>query len=134
MGKKSISEKRAEREKLENQTLQRVFNVFLLGLAAEVYLFIVYRGYVVGSVGSMLAWHQILRWGSLAGLIMAVAGAAVGWQKREDRKTRTIMTWVGGVGLFLAVSGWIITHTHTHTHTGGRERGTPRDTQINLLN
>ena len=41
MAKKSISEKRAERERQENQTLQRVFNVFLLGLAAEVYLFIV---------------------------------------------------------------------------------------------
>ena len=109
MAKKSISEKRAEREKLENQTLQRVFNVFLLGLAAEVYLFIVYRGYVVGSVGSMLAWHQILRWGSLLGLVMTVAGIAVGYQKREDKKMLAIMSWVGGVGAFLAVSGWVIT-------------------------
>lgn len=110
MAKKSISEKRAERERQENQTLQRVFNVFLLGLAAEVYLFIVYRGYVAGSVGSMLVWHQLLRWGSWIGLAAAVAGAGVGWWKREDRKLRTIMTWAGGVGAFLFVSGWIVTH------------------------
>lgn len=110
MAKKSISEKRAERERQENQTLQRVFNVFLLGLAAEVYLFIVYRGYVAGSVGSMLVWHQLLRWGSWIGLAAAVAGAGVGWWKREDKKLRTIMTWAGGVGAFLFVSGWIVTH------------------------
>ena len=110
MAKKSISEKRAERERQENQTLQRIFNVFLLGLAAEVYLFIVYRGYVAGSVGSMLVWHQLLRWGSWIGLAAAVAGAGVGWWKREDKKLRTIMTWAGGVGAFLFVSGWIVTH------------------------
>ena len=42
MAKKSMSEKRAEREQAENQVLRRVFNVFLLGLAAEVYLFVVW--------------------------------------------------------------------------------------------
>lgn len=114
MARKSISEKRAEREKLENQTLQRVFNVFLLGLAAEVYLFIVYRGYVVGSVSAMLTWHYVLKYGSYAGLVMAAAGAAVGCWKREDPKMRTIMAWVAGLGLFLAVSGWVITHFFTN--------------------
>ena len=43
MSKKPISQKRAERQQMENQALHRVFNVFLLGLAAECYLFIVQR-------------------------------------------------------------------------------------------
>ena len=105
MAKKSISEKRAERERQENQTLQRVFNVFLLGLAAEVYLFIVYRGYVAGSVGSMLVWHQLLRWGSWIGLAAAVAGAGVGWWKREDKKLRTFLCTAALAGSMFTV--WV---------------------------
>ena len=77
MAKKPISQKRAEKEELENRALHRVFNVFLLGLAAECYLFLVYRGYAAGTIDSMLVWHQILTWGMYAGLVMLVAGAAV---------------------------------------------------------
>ena len=54
MAKKPISQKRADREKQENLALQRVFNVFLLGIAAEVYLFIVYRNYIMGTPDSLL--------------------------------------------------------------------------------
>lgn len=110
MSKKPVSQKRAEREREENLTLSRVFHVFLLGLAAECYLFLVYRGYNMGSVDSLLIWHQILTWGTWIGLVMAIAGAAVGFVKRQDQRLRTGMTWVGGIGLFLAVSGWVVTH------------------------
>ena len=110
MAKKAISQKRADREKQENQTLHRVFNVFLLGLAAECYLFIVYRGYGVGTIDSVLIWHKVLTWGMYLGLVMLVGGAIAGYVKRSDRRVRTAMTWVGGIGLFLAASGWIITN------------------------
>lgn len=114
MSKKPVSQKRAEREKEENLTLNRVFRVFLLGLAAECYLFLVYRGYNMGSVDSLLIWHQILTWGAWIGLVMAVAGVAVGFVKRQDERLRTAMAWVGGIGLFLAVSGWVVTHFFDH--------------------
>ena len=39
MAKKPISQKRSEREQQENQALQRVFNVFLLGIAAGVIVY-----------------------------------------------------------------------------------------------
>lgn len=110
MSKKPVSQKRAERARQENMTLQRVFYVFLLGLAAECYLFLVYRGYAVGSVDSLLIWHQILTWGTWLGLVMLIAGAVVGYVKRADRRLCTTMAWVGGVGAFLAVSGWVVTH------------------------
>lgn len=110
MAKKAISQKRADREKQDNQTLHRVFNVFLLGLAAECYLFIVYRGYGVGTIDSVLIWHKVLTWGMYLGLVMLVGGAIAGCVKRSDRRVRTAMTWVGGIGLFLAASGWIITN------------------------
>ena len=70
MAKKPISQKRAEREKQENQTLQRVFNVFLLGIAAECYLFVVYRNYVMGTAASLLVWHSVLRWAAILGVVL----------------------------------------------------------------
>ena len=109
MSKKPISQKRADREKQESQALHRVFNVFLLGLAAECYLLLVYRGYAMGTIDSLLIWHQILTWGMYLGLVMLIAGIAVGVAKRKDRRLRTIMTWVAGGGLFLVLTGWVVT-------------------------
>ena len=114
MSKKPISQKRAEREEKENLTLRRVFNAFLLGLAAECYLLIVYRGYVAGYVDTMLTWYHVLRWGALAGLIAAVVGGVILYlsKKKTGKKARTMSTAGSlclGIGLFLAVSGWIMT-------------------------
>lgn len=108
--KKPISQKRADKERTENRTLSRVYYVFLLGLAAECYLFMVYQGYAWGTVNSMLAWHKVLTAATWLGLVMLVGGIAAGYLKRQDRKIRTIMSWVGGVGAFFFVSSWIITH------------------------
>ena len=113
MSKKPISQKRADREKTENRTLSRVYYVFLLGLAAECYLFLVYRGYAWGTVKSVLAWNKVLVAGTWLGLAALVVGIVVGFLKRQDRKVRTIMSWVAGVGAFFLVSGWIMTHFFT---------------------
>jgi len=109
MAKKSISEKRTDKERSDNQTLYQVFNVFLLGLAAECYLFIVYRA-VTGSVESLVTCYQtilpILSW---LGVAMLAAGAAVGYVKRTDKKLRIPMAALAGSGLFLAFSGFVMT-------------------------
>lgn len=110
MAKKPISQKRADKEREDNKVLSRVYYVFLLGLAAECYLFLVYRGYAAGSVSSMLAWHNVLTAGKWLGLAALAAGAVGAYLKREDPKLRTILTWVGCVGAFFAVSGWLITN------------------------
>lgn len=112
--KKPISQKKADKERQDNLILNRVYYVFLLGLLAECYLFLVYRGYTAGTVGSMLAWHTVLNVLMWAGLVLLVGGAAVGYGKREDKKLRKIMCWVAGAGAFFAVSGWLITHFFTN--------------------
>lgn len=112
--KKPISQKRADKEKLEKQTLKWVFRVFLVGLAAECYLFFVYRGYVMGSVNSLLIWHKILTAGMWLGLVALIAGVAVGIARKNDPKLRKIMPWVALAGGFLAVSGWVITRFFTN--------------------
>lgn len=109
MAKKSISQKKADKERQDNLVLSRVYYVFLIGLVAECYLFLVYRGYAVGSVNSVLAWHTVLKVLMWAGLAALVIGAVVGWLKREDRKLRKIMPWVAGAGAFFALSGWVMT-------------------------
>ena len=108
--RKPISQKKADREREDNKVLNRVYYVFLLGLAAECYLFLVYRGYAAGSVTSMLAWHSVLTVTKWLGLAALVVGAAGAYLKRADQKLRTILTWVGAVGAFFAVSGWLVTH------------------------
>ena len=107
MSKKPISQKRAEREKAEDRALNRVFGVFLLGLAAECYLFILYRA-ALGTIDSMVTCYQVIRWSSWLGLILLLGGALVAYLKRSDRKLRTVMLWIAGLGVFLAVSGWIM--------------------------
>lgn len=107
--KKPISQKRAEREQSENQVLNRVFAVFLVGLAAEAYLFILYRA-AVGTISSMLACYRALGWITWLGLAVMVVGIIVGYLKRGDPKLSRAMTWVTGTGLFLGLSGWIMHH------------------------
>lgn len=109
MAKKSISQKQAERQRQDNMALQRVFNVFLVGLAAECYLFFVYRGYVMGTVDSLLVWNTILKAGIWAGLVMLLGGAVAAAVKRTNKKFCRIMVWVAAVGLFLTASGWVMT-------------------------
>ena len=110
MAKKSISQKRAERQQQENQALNRVFLVFLLGLAAECYLFVVYRNYVMGSVPAMLAWRNVLKYGGIIGLVLLLAGAAGAalYFRKGEGKKGAAACWCAGVGAFFAMSGWIM--------------------------
>ena len=114
--KKPISQKRAEREQAENQALNRVFAVFLIGLAIECYLFILYRA-VTGSPISMVRCYRALEWVTRVGFIVFAVGAVAGYLKRNDRKLRTAMIWVGATGLFLGVSGWFM-HYFSNDHQG----------------
>ena len=108
--KKPISKKTAEREKTENRTLSRVYYVFLLGLAAECWMFLVYRFYAFGTPKSMLAWHSVLTAATWIGLAALLAGAAGAFLKRQEEKLRTVFLWTAGAGAFFFVSSWVVTH------------------------
>ncbi len=108
MSKKPVSQKRALRQQQERAALNNIFNVFLLGLAAECYLFIVYRGYVGGTIQSLLTWHKILQVIAWAGLALTVGGGAAAFLKRKEPKILKIASSAAFAGLFLAVSGWIM--------------------------
>ena len=116
--KKSISQKNVERERTENRTLNRVYYVFLLGLAAECWLFLTYRIWAGSALSTGLKWFtalQVLMWLGLAALVLGAAGA---YLKRQDRKVRRISVWAACVGAFFAVSGFIITFFPPGVNTG----------------
>ncbi len=110
MSKKSTHHRQqAQRQDQENLALKRIFNTFLIGLAAECYLFIVYRGYIAGSVDSLLAWDSILRVLMWLGVAALLGGGTLALVKKSDAKLRT-----GGIiaaisGAFFSLSGWIMT-------------------------
>ena len=104
--KKPSSQKRAAKERQDNRTLNRIYYVFLLGLAAECYLILAYRGFAFGNIGSTLAWNKFLNVAMWVGLALLAAGAGAAVWKKKDRKLRTIMTWAAGVGAFFFVSSW----------------------------
>lgn len=112
--KKPSSQKRAAKEQQDNRTLNRIYYVFLLGLAAECYLILAYRGFAFGNIGSTLAWNKFLNVAMWVGLALLAAGAGAAVWKKKDRKLRTIMTWAAGVGAFFFVSSWVMTRFFTN--------------------
>lgn len=109
MSKKPVSQKRAQRQQQERAALNNIFNTFLIGLAAECYLFIVYRGYIAGTIDSLLAWDSILRVLMWIGIAALAVGGVFSFLKKNDAKLRKIGLITAGAGLFFAATGWIMT-------------------------
>lgn len=95
--------KRAERLRKEQETMSRVVNIFLVGIAAEFYLLTMHKR-LTGSAAQMAGAVKVLRVLGWAGLVLAVAGLVLALVKRADPKLRK----AGFCGLlgggFLAVS------------------------------
>ena len=109
MSKKNANCKQAQRQEQESIALKHIFNTFLIGLAAECYLFIVYRGYIAGSVDSLLAWDNILKVLMWLGAAALVGGSGLALVKRSDAKLRTGGIYAALAGAFFAVSSWVMT-------------------------
>lgn len=109
MAKKSISKKKALRQQQEREALNHILNVFLLGLAAECYLFGIYRFHSGGSVNSFLLWDNILRVLSIAGVAVAVIAAIAAVVMRKKNKMLRISVITGLCALFVGVTSWIMT-------------------------
>ena len=110
MSKKNANYKQqVQRQEQESAALKNIFNTFLLGLAAECYLFIVYRGYIAGSIDSLLAWDNILRILMWLGAAALVGGGGLALVKRSNAKLRTGGIYAALAGAFFAVSGWVMT-------------------------
>lgn len=100
MSKKPVSNKRIQRRQEERTALNHIFTTFLVGLAAECYLFLVYR-FPVALYDILL----ILAW---VGLAAFVGGGVFAIVKKSDKKIAKIAALVSACGLFFAVTGWVV--------------------------
>lgn len=107
MSKKPVNQKKAQQQEQENITLNNIFNTFLGGLVAECYLFILYRGYIAGSIDSLLAWHNVLQVLVWVGAAVLVGGGVLALVKKADGKLRKRGIFAAVLGAFFAISSWV---------------------------
>lgn len=96
------STKPVKREGPMNATMK----FFLAGCVAELYLLVVRKYYVNGTLTQVIAWDSYLRYILWAGLAVLAIGVILSIVWNKDRKKRVIGWSVGGTGAFLAFSSW----------------------------
>jgi len=101
---KSRSQHRAEKLQREQEALNRVFRIFLIGIAAECYVLFLYARFVKGDAQQLLSAVTAVKWLGWIGLAAAVGGLALALVKKQDRKLFRAGLYVLGAGLFFALS------------------------------
>lgn len=81
---------------------------FLAGCVAELYLLIIRRFYINGSLEQVLSWNGYLKVFAGVGVAAAIVGAVLSFLWKADRKRRTIGWYVLGLGLFVAVASALV--------------------------
>lgn len=101
MANKPNPNKRAEKMRREQEALNRVFTLFLVGLAAECYLLLLYNKFAHGLVQEIATFSYILEYAVYAGLAAMIVGIVLAvWKWKEP--ARQIGLWVLGIGAFFA--------------------------------
>ena len=81
---------------------------FLAGCVAELYLLIIRRFYINGTIDQVVAWDSYLIGFAWAGVAVAAVGAVLSVLWRADRKKRKIGWVVLGAGVFLAAVSAVV--------------------------
>lgn len=103
MANKPNRDKRAEKLRREQEALNRVFTLFLVGLAAECYLLLLYNKFAHGMVQEIATFSYVLEYAVYAGLAAVIVGIVLTvWKWKEP--TRQIGLWVLGIGAFFALT------------------------------
>lgn len=79
---------------------------FLAGCAAEIYLLIVRKFYINGTIYQVVAWDSYLQYLVYAGLALLAIGVVLALVWRKDPFHQPIGFWTAGTGAFLAFSAW----------------------------
>ena len=106
MANKPNPQKRTEKQRREQESLNRVFNIFLIGIAAECYLLLLYNKFVNGTAQEMVRFSYIIEYLGYAGVFAAMAGAVLAVWKRKERGGR-LGLWLLIAGVFFALSALI---------------------------
>ena len=108
MAKQPNNSKRLEKQRQEQKALTKVYNIFLLGIAAECYLLLMYNRYVNGTVEQMLTMATIFTWLGYLGAAAFVGGLIMSLIKKLSPLARRIGHWMLGCGAFFAITSTIL--------------------------
>ena len=108
MAKQPYSKKQADKRRREEQALNRVFNIFLIGIAAECYLLFMYRRLIKGTAQQIVDAAAALQWLGWLGAAAAVIGAGLLVWKTAPADLRKARWWILGAGAFFAVSSLLM--------------------------
>lgn len=81
---------------------------FLAGCVAELYLLIVRRFYINGTIDQVLSWNTWLKVFAAIGAIAAVAGLFIALSKKLKPGLKAAGPYLFGLGLFAAVSSALV--------------------------
>lgn len=82
--------------------------LFLAGCAAELYLMLVRRFYVNGSIRQVVAWDGYLLYIGIAALVIGAALGVFTYVKRKTIKNAEPLAWVAGLIGFVGISSLLI--------------------------
>ena len=97
------------REERDNQVLGRVFRLFLVGIAAECFLFFFNDLYLNATGQNLIRLYGALPYAGAVGLVVMAAALAVLLKKRElSSQARRVLGWVTGVGAFVGICSLVL--------------------------
>lgn len=99
--------KRAERLRKEQEAMNHVLNIFLIGILAESYLLIMHKR-LLGTASQMLGAVAALKWIGIIGAVLAVAGLVLMLVKKDKPKLRLGGLWMLIAGAFLALGNGLM--------------------------
>ena len=102
--------KRTEsRGKRKHEPWQGATRALLLGCLAELYLLLIHKCYIYGTLDQVLSWYSYLKVSVWLGLAAAVLGGVLVYVCRKTRGWKRAAAWMLlELGAFVAVTGWLV--------------------------
>lgn len=91
-----------------DEPMNGAMKLFLAGCVAELYLLVIRRFYVSGTIDQLLACYEALPYLAIAGAVVLVAGLAMALSCKKNPKLARLGWWIFGAGLFLGLSSLLI--------------------------
>jgi hypothetical protein len=92
----------------KDDSMTPAMKIFLVGLVAELYLLIVRRFYVNGTIQQVVAWDEYLKVFAGVGLAVLVVGAILSILWKSSKIKRFWGLCVTGLGAFVAVVSFVV--------------------------
>lgn len=107
--------KKTDNRGKQNAAMGRATKFLLAGCLAEMYLLVLRKFFINGTLEQVVAWDGYLQAFQVAGLVILAAGLVLGlvFRKKASWK-REAGWWLLGGGAFLAASSWLV-HSFVYT-------------------